>query len=208
MNRLFNKVYWLTQIPTDDKNTYFFTTYLGFSLMVRNDGYFNLTYFLKHYTTYKDHNDVYESAKRIFRIQVHDDLVSIHNGYYNDGIYIHWYYLPSVIYMFFPKFVKNINELANINYVHLDITNKIRFLEEKLNYINKGIDHILLMKIVKINNQLRSKNINEESMDHDDSSIYEDFLIKEKNLVVKDFKMYNSIKKTLEKKQMIVLNCN
>jgi hypothetical protein len=110
--------------------------------------------------------------------------------------------------MFFPKFVKNINELANINYVHLDITNKIRFLEEKLNYINKGIDHILLMKIVKINNQLRSKNINEESMDHDDSSIYEDFLIKEKNLVVKDFKMYNSIKKTLEKKQMIVLNCN
>jgi hypothetical protein len=217
MNRIFKKVFLLNKGTRSQReqserkldNTtdfLFYTTYLNFTFLIRNDGYFSLTDFLSSYTSEARDMEIYNHIKKIFRFNIDNDIIKIWDGEHYDGTYIHWYYITIVIYIFFPKLSQRLVDLINVNYKHLDISNQIKNIQKNIEYINNGLDYVLLLKLSnRRKSMLNSPDGSDTPLD-DITLKYEDFLEKEKNNLKLLYNNLLKYKDSITQQQYYIIN--
>lgn len=132
MNKLFNTVNW---VPNTDPIGFFFSYYLDFCILFRNDGYFSLSHLMYNYNICCEYSDILEYVRTEFLMKIENDIVYINTGEHTDGVYISWYYLTKILHFFYEHVRNNFTDLTNVNYIYILISNNIKKLEKKINHL-------------------------------------------------------------------------
>ena len=189
---IFEALLWLN-------NYTFYSKYMKFGFMLRIDGYFNITDFILRYKINQTPSQLYQIAKKTFRIDIDNDIIEITDGQEYDGVYIHWYYITTIIYILFPNLRHLLRDLINVNYKDLSLATKLQDIKKKIEIINIQLDTILLLKV---------KNIVEKNKTpiEETDLLYEKVLSQEKNKLQKLYKNFFKTRLSVIKKQHYLIN--